>query len=291
MSAKLSEGSHMLSTANHDRDAAGMTYVYPVVSRRAGGVSIGVNLNPNNACNWHCAYCQVPELVRGSAPEIDISQLNSELEAFIEALLHADYMQEHVPEDCRQVCDVAISGNGEPTSSRQFEDVVQCIVQALSKVELLGRINIVLITNGSYLHRPEVQRGLKLMAKHRGQVWFKLDAGSDDAMSRINGVNLSAQRQMQQLEQATSRCPTWIQTCLFAWDSQQPDESEIVAYLDFLHTAQNRGVKLEGVLLYGLARPSMQPEAVHVSALPEMWMHEQKRRIEEVCGLKVKLSL
>jgi len=281
----------MLSTANHDRDAAGMTYVYPVVSRRAGGVSIGVNLNPNNACNWHCAYCQVPELIRGSAPEIDIPQLINELEVLIDVLLHDDYMQEHVSEDCRQVCDVAISGNGEPTSSHQFEEVVQCIVQVLSKVELLGHINIVLITNGSYVHRPEVQRGLELMAKHHGQVWFKLDAGSDEAMARINGVNLSAERQMQQLDQVASTCPTWIQTCMFAWDDQEPDESEILAYLDFLQRAQNQSVKLEGVLLYGLARPSMQPEAIHLSVLSEMWMHEMKRRIEEVYGLKVKLSL
>jgi hypothetical protein len=35
-----------LTSINHDRNSAGMTYVYPVVSRRAGGVSVGVNLNP-----------------------------------------------------------------------------------------------------------------------------------------------------------------------------------------------------------------------------------------------------
>ena len=46
-----------LSTRNHDRDAAGMTYVYPVVSRRARGVSVGVNLNPNNACNSGFITC------------------------------------------------------------------------------------------------------------------------------------------------------------------------------------------------------------------------------------------
>ncbi|MCZ7653212.1 MAG: hypothetical protein M5R42_01445 [Rhodocyclaceae bacterium] len=36
-------------TDPHSRDSAGLTYVYPVVSRRAGGVSIGINPNPNNA--------------------------------------------------------------------------------------------------------------------------------------------------------------------------------------------------------------------------------------------------
>ena len=55
-----------LTSKVHDRDVAGLTYVYPVVSRRAGGVSVGINLSPNNACNWRCVYCQVPNLQRGA---------------------------------------------------------------------------------------------------------------------------------------------------------------------------------------------------------------------------------
>ena len=47
-----------LTVDDHRRDSAGMRYVYPVLSRRARGVSIGINLNPNNACNWRCVYCQ-----------------------------------------------------------------------------------------------------------------------------------------------------------------------------------------------------------------------------------------
>ncbi len=61
-----------LSTTDHSRDGAGLSYVYPVVSRRAGGVSVGINLNTNNACNWRCIYCQVPDLVRGAAPPVDL---------------------------------------------------------------------------------------------------------------------------------------------------------------------------------------------------------------------------
>jgi len=281
----------MLTTGNHDRDAAGMTYVYPVVSRRAGGVSIGVNLNPNNACNWHCAYCQVPDLHRGSAPDIDIQQLNSELDEFIDILIHEKYMQEHVPEDCRKVCDVAISGNGEPTSSSQFDAVVTTIVKRLRAVGLLDTINIVLITNGSYVHRPEVVKGLRKMAQHRGQVWFKVDAATDEAIARINGVTMSAERQMQQLEVVAGHCPTWIQTCMFAWDGKEPEEADISAYLDFLRTAGSRGIRIEGVLLYGLARFSMQPEAVHLSRLSEVWMRAMAARIGEETGLEVRLSL
>lgn len=280
----------MLSTSIHDRDSAGMTYIYPVVSRRAGGVSIGVNLNPNNACNWHCAYCQVPGLLRGSAPDIDIALLNNELESFLKAIVNGNFMQKHVPEDCRTLCDIAISGNGEPSSCRQFDTVVQCMIDRLGAAGLLDAINIVLITNGSYVHRAGVMRGLAMMAQHRGQVWFKLDAGTDTAIARINGVSLSAGRQLQQLEAVAVLCPTWIQTCMFAWDGKPPAEGEITAYLDVLREAGKRNIRLEGVLLYGLARPSMQAEATHLCKLPDAWMQTLSTRIESL-GIKVRISV
>ncbi|MDX8391628.1 MAG: radical SAM protein [Mariprofundaceae bacterium] len=280
----------ILTTENHDRDAAGMTYVYPVVSRRAGGVSIGVNLNPNNACNWHCVYCQVPNLQRGSAPETDISLLNSELKSFLKDINHKNFMQKHVPEDCRRICDVAISGNGEPSSCRQFDRVVETIVHRLRHAGLLDDINIVLITNGSYVHRVEVMRGLDVMAAHRGQVWFKIDAGTDAKIAQINGVNLSVAQMLGKLKIVAEHCPTWIQTCMFAWDRHPPEISDVQVYLDVLQQALQQGIELQGVLLYGMARPSMQPERVHLSALSQDWMLETKERIERL-GLTVKLSL
>ena len=87
-----------LNIVNHDRGSAALRYVYPVVSRRAGGVSVGINLNPNNACNWRCIYCQVPDLTRGAAPPVDLALLESELRNFLDELLHGDFMQSRVPE-------------------------------------------------------------------------------------------------------------------------------------------------------------------------------------------------
>ena len=97
-----------------------MRYVYPVVSRRAGGVSVGINLNPNNACNWRCIYCQVPDLTRGTAPPVDLAVLENELRGFLDELLHGDFMQSRVPEGARRINDIALSGNGEPTSGAEF---------------------------------------------------------------------------------------------------------------------------------------------------------------------------
>ena len=97
-----------LTVRDHDRDAAQMTYVYPVVSRRAGGVSVGINLNPNNACNWRCIYCQVPDLQRGAAPEIDLKLLDAELMALLTDILHGDFMQAKL---YRRTCDQTAIGD------------------------------------------------------------------------------------------------------------------------------------------------------------------------------------
>jgi len=58
-------------------------------------------------------------------------------------------------------------------------------------------------------------------------------------------------------------CPTWVQTCVFRWDGVGPDAQALAAYLDVLERAGCQ--RLRGVLLYGVARPSMQPEAPRVS--------------------------
>ena len=101
--------------------------MYPVISRRAGGVSIGINLNPNNACNWRCVYCQVPDLKRGTAPRVDLNKLELELRAFLYELIDGDFMQRYVPPEARKIHDIALSGNGEPTSAKEFEQVIELI--------------------------------------------------------------------------------------------------------------------------------------------------------------------
>jgi pyruvate-formate lyase-activating enzyme len=270
----------MLSAVNHDRDAAGLTYVYPVVSRRAGGVSVGVNLNPNNACDWRCIYCQVPNLVRGTAPAIDLARLDQELRAMVYDIVQGDFMDKHVPEGCRQLRDIAISGNGEPTSSHQFAEVVERIGDIMRGFGLAGAVPLRLITNGSYMRKAYVQQGLRLMAGVGGEVWIKVDRASRAGIRAVNGVGITPAQLAEQVAIAAGLCPTWIQSCMFAWDGQPPEPAEIETYLEFLAGLLARGVPVEGVMLYGLARPSMQqPEASHLSALPEDWLEALARRI------------
>jgi sulfatase maturation enzyme AslB (radical SAM superfamily) len=147
----------LLKTEDHSRDSAGMRYVYPVVSRRAGGVSVGINLNPNNACNWRCVYCQVPGLTRGGPPPIDLNLLERELNGFLVGAVSGDFMATRVPAGARRLVDVAFSGNGEPTSAAEFPGAVAIVERALVTFDLVGKVLIRLITNGSLLDRKSVQ--------------------------------------------------------------------------------------------------------------------------------------
>lgn len=254
----------MLNVNDHSRDSAGMTYVYPVVSRRAGGVSIGINLNVNNACNWACVYCQVPDLKRGGPPPVDLARLDSELRAFLHLATLRDYLQRNAPEGARRLVDVAFSGNGEPTSSPEFAAALDCVQQALCDAGLLESLTIRLITNGSLLHRPAVGRAVARIGELGGEVWFKVDAATAVGMERTNRVQASPQKVAAALERCARLAPTWVQTCCFACDGEAMEAAEWSAYLEFI--ASVAGI-IKGVHLYGLARPSMQPDASRLSNL------------------------
>lgn len=279
-----------LNITDHNRDSAGMVYVYPVVSRRASGVSVGINLNPNNACNWRCIYCQVPGLKRGTAPKIDLIKLKSELRTFLHELLHGNFMQQHVPIQARRINDIALSGNGEPTSAKEFEQVIQLIEQVKHEFsDLPDDLKLVLITNGSLINRVYVQAGLARMAKLNGEIWFKLDSATPEGRQYINHTQMSLRRVRENLKLAASLCNTWLQTCVFQINNEPPTEKETHAYVEFVDSLLQQGVPLKGVLLYGIARPSMQPEAFQLTKVPESWLIKFSGKIKAL-GLAVNIN-
>ncbi len=279
-----------LNSTDHSRDVVGLRYVYPVVSRRAGGVSVGINLNPNNSCNWRCIYCQVPDLQRGTAPKIDLILLEQELRGFLHELLHGDFMQSHVPQEVRRINDIALSGNGEPTSAEEFTQVIALIAKLKQELALPADIKLVLITNGSLIFRENVQQGLRLMAQLNGEVWFKIDRASKEGMQRINDTRTSISKVRENLTTAIRLCPTWLQTCWFALDGDAPSKQDQDDYLDFLVGLLQGGIKPKGVLLYTLARPSLQAEAPRLAALSAEQMENFAARVQAL-GVEVKVTI
>ena len=277
---------HHLTTTDHNRDVVGLKYVYPVISRRAGGVSVGINLNVNNACNWRCIYCNVPNLTRGSPPPIELSVLERELRGFLDDLLHGDFMQRYVNEADRQLQDIAFSGNGEPTSAKEFPQVLVLVEQVLRDFDLLGKIKVRLITNGSLMDKPSVLESMKHLAKLNGEVWYKVDGGSKVAIARVNDVTLNPESHLQRLRQCAMVCPTFVQTCMFGLDGSPPSELEISDYLTLVEQAKD---VIKGVHLYGLARRSEQVEVERLSRLPAAWLEAIAQRIR-ADGITVHVS-
>lgn len=301
-----------LSTLDHTPDVVGMTYVYPVVSRRAGGVSVGINLNPNNACNWHCAYCQVEGLVVGAGPSIDLERLETELTAMLDDVVHGDFLARSAPEGARVLKDVAFAGNGEPTTCPDFEGAVAVTGRVLARFGLTGQIPgaasdvgqipaaasdvqsssaipVVLITNGSQVKKADVAAGIEHLARIGGRVWFKLDTATVEGMARVNRAPGDPATHLAKLRVAAALCPTWIQTCLLAWDGAPPSEAEQEAYLEAIRSLVRDAVPVRGVLLYSVARASKQPDAEHVAPLSDAWLRAFATRIEEA-GLAVKVT-
>ncbi|NJA88032.1 radical SAM protein [Rhodocyclus tenuis] len=254
----------MLTIVDHRRDSAGLRYVYPVVSRRAGGVSIGINLNPNAACNWACRYCQVPNLQRGGPPALDLPRLESELRGFLHDVVHGDFMARCVPAESRRLVDVAFSGDGEPTTAPEFADAVVGVASVLGDLGLVDSLRLRLITNGSQVHRPAVRAGIARIGELEGEVWFKIDRATTQGVLQVNRVRRTPAQMHAALLDCAELAPTWLQTCWFAMDGEAPDADEEAAYLAWVQQAV---AKIKGVHLYGLARPSQQPDAARLSPL------------------------
>ena len=76
---------------------------------------------------------------------------------------------------------------------------------------------------------------------------------------------------------------------MFEFDGAAPDEAEVEAWLAILARIARERVPLRGVLLYGLARPSLQAEAPRLGALPEGWLRALAERVATL-GLAVRVS-
>jgi wyosine [tRNA(Phe)-imidazoG37] synthetase (radical SAM superfamily) len=269
---------------DHNRDVTGMTYVYPVVSRRAGGVSIGINLNVNNACNWRCIYCQVPDLKRGGPPPIDLKLLQQELTHFLNDLLHGDFMQRYVAPQDQHLMDIAFSGNGEPTTCKQFGEVLEIIGHEMQQHGLIQQgVKLRLITNGSQMDKADVLKHMQHLAQLNGEVWFKVDAGNSAGYARINDINMTTASVVKRLKDCAKACRTMVQTCMFKLDGEAPTEADIQDYLALLSQVRE---DVAGVHLYSVARPSYQPEASRLGRLDEAWLNQMAARISEL-GLAV----
>lgn len=241
----------------HERSFSGNRFVYPVLSRRSAGISIGVNLNPDKVCNFGCIYCQVNRTSAGETRFVDIEALRSELDCMLELAVSGRLFDTEKFHDCppplRRLNDIAFSGDGEPTTFRNFDQIVgQCARLKLDHG--LNNVKMVLITNASMFHRRPVQRGLEILDANQGEIWAKLDAGTEDYFRLVERTPIPFTRILENITAAARKRPLVIQSLFMRIDDQPPSPAELEAYTDRLVDIVSAGGQLSLVQVYTVAR-------------------------------------
>jgi len=272
---------------DHPRSFERNRYVYPVVSRRAGGVSIGVNLNLDKVCNFDCVYCQVNRSEMGEREFVEVDRLAAELDRAIELVLSGELFAgprfSQVPEPLRRLNDIALSGDGEPTTYRNFEQVVSVCADARRRRGLKD-LKIVLITNASMFHRAHVRRGLELLDRNNGEIWAKLDAGTEDYYRFVARSAVPFSRILDNLHAAARVRPIVIQTLFMAVRGAAPDAAELSAYADRLSAITKSGGRIKLVQIHTIARP---PAESWVTALPTEILEAIAAQVRARTGLEI----
>lgn len=247
--------------SQHSRSWQQNLYVYPVISRRSRGLSIGVNLNPDKACNFDCVYCCVDRSTLPTVRRVDLAVIRAELDAMLDLAcsegLFAQSPFDQTPADYRRLTDVAFSGNGEPTACAQFADACRLVADVLAGRNLTG-VKIVVITNASLFHRPAVAQALAYLDAHNGEIWAKLDAGTEEYYRLIERTRVPFERVLRNILEAGRLRPLVIQSLFVKYRGAGPDQREIDAYVARLRDLWREGCRIKHVQVYSVARPTAQ---------------------------------
>jgi len=248
--------------AEHHRTWRDNLYVYPVISRRSGGLSIGVNLNPDKACNFDCVYCQVDRTVPPVVRQVDPSRLRDELEYTVRAAADGSLFEDahfrDVPPSHRRINDIAFSGDGEPTTSPHFLAAVE-MAAGIRRSLGLDDVKLVLITDAAYLHKPEVRAALAVMDANNGEIWAKLDAGTESYYQMINRPNVPLQTVLDNILEAARVRPVVIQSLWMNVNGEPPPNAEIDAFAEHLCDMLAAGGLIKLVQIYTIARRTAEP--------------------------------
>ncbi len=255
---------------DHDRLFERNRFVYPVLSRRSQGMSIGVNLNPDKVCNFDCIYCQVDRRSQSETRFVETDALLAELRVTLTAVTSGAIYEtpkfREVPSQLRRLNDIAFSGDGEPTTYRNFDELMQACADVKREAELRiaagqsairnpqSAIKMVLITNASMFHRPHVQRGLAVLDANQGEIWAKLDAGTEEYYRLVDRTPVPFRQVIDNIASAARVRPLVIQSLFMHVEGQPPSTDELTAYCDRLNEITSAGGQLKLVQIYTVAR-------------------------------------
>ena len=272
----------------HPMDFLGHRFVYVVVSPRARGLSIGVNMNPDKKCNFDCIYCEVNRQEAARELPLDVSVMVTELKGTL-AAVREGHLRERprycaLPDDLLQLRHVALSGDGEPTMASNFLETGTAVVHVRA-VSGLAFFKIVLITNATGLDLPQVQRGLKLFTR-LDEVWAKLDGGTQAYLNKIDRPNVPIGKILENILVLARQRPVVIQSLFPAFNGLEAPEEEIMEYALRLKKLRQGGAQIPLVQIYSATRPMSHMGCSH---LPLKVLSRIAQTVRDVAGLKAEV--
>jgi wyosine [tRNA(Phe)-imidazoG37] synthetase (radical SAM superfamily) len=241
----------------HPRRFEENRFVYPVLSRRSEGISVGVNLNPDKVCNFDCIYCQVDRTKQSETRFVGTEQLLQELEETLKLAASGELFQhakfQDTPREFRRLNDIAFSGDGEPTTYKNFDEIIAACA-TLKRRLCLDAVKMVLITNASMFHRPHVQRGLEILDQNNGEVWAKLEAGTAEYFQLVDRTPIPFRQIVDNITAAAKIRPLVIQALFMRVHGEPPSQPELEAFCDRLNEITATGGKLKLIQVYTVAR-------------------------------------
>jgi wyosine [tRNA(Phe)-imidazoG37] synthetase (radical SAM superfamily) len=269
----------------HSRTYDANRFVYPVLSRRSKGISIGVNLNPDKVCNFDCIYCQVDRRSESETKFVELDQLLAELGQMLELVtsgaLYESPPFSEAPLELRRLNDIAFSGDGEPTTYRNFDEIMRRCAE-MKAARGLDQVKMVLITNASMFHRPGVQAGLAILDQNQGEIWGKLDAGTAEYYHLIDRTKIPFQQILDNLLLAAKARPIVIQSLFMSVNGDPPSEQEIDQYVERLKEIVAGGGQIKLVQVYTVAR---RPTESYVKSLSDASVDAIAQKVREFAGL------
>jgi wyosine [tRNA(Phe)-imidazoG37] synthetase (radical SAM superfamily) len=272
----------------YPRDFLDNHYVYLVLSSRARGLSVGLNLCPTRTCNFDCVYCEVNRAQPIRVEHLEVEAMGEELQRTLTVIHNGQIrrmaLYAHLPRELLELRHVALSGDGEPTLCPKFEAVVQEVVH-LRALGTFPFFKLVLVTNGTGLDLPPVQHGLRFFTQ-QDEVWVKLDVGSQQHMSRVNRSQVPLQRVLANILALGRQRPVVIQSLFPALHGVEPSEREIEDYARRLLELKDGGALISLVQVYSAGRPSANTGCSH---LPLRSLSRIAHQVRKATGLPVEV--
>jgi wyosine [tRNA(Phe)-imidazoG37] synthetase (radical SAM superfamily) len=263
-------------------------FVYTVISARARGLSVGVNMNPDKRCQFNCLYCEVDRSVNSGISGLDVSLMASELKKTL-AFVYGGRLREveayrKVPDELLQLRHVALSGDGEPTMAPEFAEALQAVmhVRALAGFPFF---KIVLITNAVGLDLPAVQLGIRRLTRS-DEIWAKLDGGTEGYLNRINGINVPLKKILANILLVGQQRPIVIQSLFPAINGQEPALDEVLQYARRIQELRQGGAQISLVQIYSATRPAPRSDCGH---LPLRVLSQIAQTVRQVAGVKAEV--